>query len=96
MEPEREDYAVKEARKMKLALPEQDKLLSEQNELVNLVLDRLEVILTPTSPEVATKDPGDRAEEPVRSYIGNELNENNRRIRRTNNKLSDILGRLEV
>ena len=96
MGPEREDYAVKEARKMKLALPEQDKLLSEQNELVNLVLDRLEVILTPTPPEVATKDLGDRAEEPVRSYVGNELNENNRRIRRTNNKLSDILSRLEV
>lgn len=89
-----EEYAVKEARKSKLPLSEQDKCIAELTEVVNLVVDRLESVLTP-QPESPSKEPGDRAE-PVQSYLASELEGNNARIRRNTNRLTNVLDRLEV
>lgn len=95
MYPEQEgDYATaKEVRKSKLPLAEQDKCIAEQNEIVSMLLDRLEPVLTP-QPESPSKDV-DRAA-PMQSQIASELSENNARIRRNTNRLSNALERLEV
>lgn len=89
-----EEVAAKEARKMKLPLGEQDKAIAEQNEIVSLLLDRLDPILTPEPVDVE-KSAADRAV-PAQSYVANEIDSNNYRIRRNTNKLSNALSRLEV
>lgn len=95
MGPDRDEreYAVKESRKSKLPLSEQDKCIAEQNEVVNLLLDRLEPVLTP-QPESPSKESDYAA--PVQSQIASELESNNARIRRNTNRLNNALDRLEV
>lgn len=93
MNPESE-YAVKETRKSKLPLIEQDKAIAEQSELVNILVDRLEAVLTPY-PDSPDKDHGDRVS-PVQSQMATEISNNNDRIRRNSNKISNLLERLEV
>lgn len=93
-EPTRADYAVKEARKSKLPLSEQDKCIAELQEVTNLLLDRLDPVLTP-QPETPAKD-GSEPDGPMISQIGHELEGNNARIRRVTNRLSNALQRLEV
>lgn len=88
------EYAAKEPRKSRLPLSEQDKCLSEQTEVITILLDRLESVLTP-QPESTSKDGGDRAV-PVQSQLASELDSNNSRIRRNTNRLSNALERLEV
>ena len=96
MYPEQEgDYATaKEVRKSKLPLAEQDKCISEQNEVISMLLDRLEPVLTP-QPESPAKEAMDRTV-PMQSQMASELSENNARIRRNTNRLSNALDRLEV
>lgn len=89
-----EEYAVKEARKSRLPLAEQDKAIAEQNEIVSMLLDRLQPVLTP-QPESPNKELADRAAI-SQSEVAEELSSNNARIRRNTNKLSNALDRLEV
>lgn len=91
--PEEEYATAKEVRKSKLPLAEQDKCIAEQNEIVNLLLDRLEPVLTP-QPEAPNKE-SDYAV-PVQSQVASELEANNARIRRNTNRLTNALDRLEV
>ena len=95
MYPQEEEYATaKEVRKSKLPLAEQDKCIAEQNEIVSMLLDRLDSVLTP-QPESTAKESGDRAV-PMQSQLATELTENNARIRRNTYRLSNALERLEV
>ena len=94
MYPQEEYAKAKEIRNSKLPLVEQDKCIAEQNEVVSMLLDRLEPALTP-QPESATKELDDRAD-PMQSKLASELSENNARIRRNTNRLSNALERLEV
>ena len=89
---DRDDYPM-EARKTRLPLPEQDKALAELNEISNLLMDKLQPILTPNEP--TEKMAEDRAV-PMQSEIANTLTDNNARIRRVTNRLTDALQRLEV
>ena len=94
MYPEEEEYATaKEIRKSKLPLAEQDKCIAEQNEVVSMLLDRLEPVLTP-QPESPAKDVDRTAS--GQSQMASELSDNNARIRRNTNRLSNALERLEV
>lgn len=88
------EYAAKESRKSRLPLSEQDKFLSEQTEVITILLDRLESVLTP-QPESPNKDGGDHAV-PMQSQLASELDSNNSRIRRNTNRLNNALERLEV
>lgn len=96
MYPEQEgDYATaKEVRKSKLPLAEQDKCILEQSEIVSMLLDRLEPVLTP-QPGPPSKEAMDRTL-PMQSQMASELAGNNERIRRNTNRLSNALERLEV
>ena len=95
MYPQEEEYATaKEVRKSKLPLAEQDKCIAEQNEIVSMLLDRLDSVLIPQSESTAT-ELGDRAV-PMQSQLATELTENNARIRRNTYRLSNALERLEV
>ena len=95
MYPQEEEYATaKEVRKSRLPLAEQDKCIAEQNEIVSMLLDRLEPVLTP-QPDSPSKEGSDRSA-PMQSQMASELSENNARIRRNTNRLSNALERLEV
>lgn len=94
MYPQEEYATAKEIRNSKLPLAEQDKCIAEQNEVVSMLLDRLEPALTP-QPESVAKELDDRAD-PMQSKLASELSENNARIRRNTNRLSNALERLEV
>lgn len=89
-----EEIAMKESRKSKLPLSEQDKCISELQEVATLLLDRLEPVLTP-QPESPDKV-GAQPEGPMISQMAHELGDNNARIRRVTNRLSNALDRLEV
>lgn len=90
-----EEYTTaKEVRKSRLPLAEQDKCISEQNEIVSMLLDRLEPVLTP-QPESPSKEGSDRSA-PMQSQIAAEIGDNNARIRRNTNRLSNAIERLEV
>ena len=94
MYPQEEEYATaKEIRKSKLPLAEQDNCIAEQNEVVSMLLDRLEPVLTP-QPESPSKDVDHAA--PTQSQMASELSDNNARIRRNTKRLSNALERLEV
>lgn len=92
--PQEEYATAKESRKSRLPLAEQDQCISEQTEVITILLDRLESVLTP-QPESTAKDGGDHAV-PMRSQLASELDSNNSRIRRNTNRLSNALERLEV
>lgn len=95
MYQQEEEYATaKEIRKSRLPLAEQDKCIAEQNEIVNLLLDRLDPVLTP-QPESPSKEGSDRSVS-MQSQVAAELSDNNARIRRNTNRLSNALERLEV
>lgn len=95
MYPESEgDYAkAKEIRKSRLPLAEQDKTVSELQEIVNVLVDRLQPVLTPTEP--TDKMAEDRAA-PIQSEIASAIADNNSRIRRVISKVNNALERLEV
>lgn len=89
-----EEYATaKESRKSRLPLAEQDKAIAELQEMVNLLVDRLQPVLTPTEP--TDKMAEDRAM-PVQSEHAATLSDNNARIRRVTTRVSNALERLEV
>ena len=90
-----EEYAkAKEVRQSRLPLAEQDKCIAEQNEIVDLLLDRLEQVLTPQQ-ESPSKE-GSNPSAPMQSQIAAEIGDNNLRIRRNTYRLSNALERLEV
>lgn len=90
-----EDYMMKaaEPRRSGLPLPEQDKCLAELQEVANLLLDKLNPVLTPTEP---TDKASDERPVPVQSEVANILTDNNARIRRVTRRLSNAIERLEV
>ncbi len=88
-----EEGAMKEARKSRLPLSEQDKCIAELQETVNVLVDRLQPVLTPTEP---TDKAGEDRAVPVQSEVASTLTDNNARIRRITNKVTNVLGRLEV
>lgn len=93
-QPDREDYATaKESRKSRLPLIEQDKAIAELQETVNVLIDRLQPVLTPTEP--VDKLAEDRAV-PIQSEIASTLSDNNSRIRRMSSRLGNAIERLEV
>ncbi len=89
MEPER----AKEARKSRLPLAEQDKAIAELTELVNMIVDRLQPVLTPIEP---TDKAGEDRAVPVQSEHAQTLADHNSRIRRITSRLSNVYERLEV
>lgn len=91
--PEEEIAKASETRKSKLPLAEQDQAIAELTELVGLLADRLQPVLTPSEP--TDKAGSDRAV-PAQSEHANTLTDNNYRIRRTANKVSNLIERLEV
>ncbi len=96
MEPERterEYTTIKESRKSRLPLAEQDKAISELQETVNNLIDRLEPVLTPTEP---SNQPGQDSAAPVQSEVASILNDNNSRIYRLTVRINNTLERLEV
>lgn len=88
-----EDSKAREVRKSRLPLTEQDKAIAELQEIVNMLADRLQPILTPTEP--TDKASEDRAV-PVQSEVASTLNDHNARIRRVASRLGNIYERLEV
>lgn len=93
MEPERDYATAKEVRKSRLPLAEQDKYIAELQELVTMLCDRLQPILTPTEP--TDKMAEDRAT-PVVSEHAQTINDHNSRINRVNRRITNVLERLEV
>lgn len=90
------DSTAKEARKSKLPMSEQDKCIAELQEVANILLDRLDSVLTPQPESPDKASDGRELAEPVQSYLASELSGNNARIRRVTNRLSNALDRLEV
>ncbi len=90
----REEYSVKESRKSRLPIVEQDKALAELQEAVNVLLDRLQPVLTPSEPTDKASD-GERAI-PVQSELASTLGDNNARIYRITRRVNNALERLEV
>lgn len=88
--PER---AAREVRKSGLPLAEQDKTIAELGDLVNMLVDRLQPVLTPVEP--TDKDPGDRAV-PVQSEVAETLSNHNSRLRRIISRVNNTIERLEV
>lgn len=88
-----EEYALKEARKSRLPLVEQDKALAELQEVINLLADRLNPIMTPTEP---TEKMGEDRAVPVQSEVANTLSDNNARIYRMTRRVTNMLDRVEV
>lgn len=89
-----EDAPGREVSKSKLPLAEQDKIISDLTDMVGLLAERLQPVLTPTEPsekEIAA----DRAV-PVQSEHATTLTDNNSRIRRVRNKVNNLIERLEV
>jgi hypothetical protein len=87
------EYAAKEARKSRLPLSEQDKTIAELQEAVNILVDRLQPVLTPSEP---TDKASEERAVPVQSEVASTLNDNNARIHRVTNKVNNAIGRLEV
>jgi len=87
------EYAAKESRKSRLPLAEQDKAIAELQETVNVLVDRLQPVLTPA-------EPADKASEerptPVQSEVASQLSDNNSRIYRIIRRLNNAIERLEV
>lgn len=88
-----EEAVAKEARKSRLPLAEQDKAIAELQEIVSMLADRLQPILTPVEP---TDKAGEERSVPVQSEIASTLNDHNSRIRRVASRLGNIYERLEV
>lgn len=88
-----EDAPAKESRKSRLPLAEQDKYIAELQELVGLLADRLQPVLTPTEP--TDKMAEDRAV-PVQSEVASTLSDNNARISRISRRVNNLIERLEV
>lgn len=82
-----------EVRKSRLPLAEQDKAISELQEIVSMLADRLQPILTPTEP---TDKASEERSVPVQSEIASTLSDHNSRIRRLASRLGNIYERLEV
>lgn len=93
MHPDQPEYAAKEARKSRLPLNEQDKAIAELQEVVSMLVDRLQPVLTPIEP--TDKASEDRAA-PVVSEVASTLNDHTARIRRATNRLGNAIERLEV
>jgi hypothetical protein len=95
MYPDRDEreYAVKEARKSRLPLVDQEKAIAELQDVVNVLLDRLQPVLTPVEPSDKTSE--DYAV-PVQSEVAATLSDNNSRIRRITYRVNNALERLEV
>lgn len=89
------DKAVETTRKSKLPLNEQDKYISELNDTLNVLTDRLNPVLTPEQ-ESPMKEPGDRTPVPPKSEMQMRLDEHNYQIRKAISKVNSILERLEV
>lgn len=90
-----EDYMMKasEPRRSGLPLPEQDKCLAELQEVANLLIDKLNPVLTPTEP---TDKAGEERAVPIQSEVASTISDNNARIRRVTRRLSNAIERLEV
>lgn len=88
-----DEAVAKEPRKSRLPIQEQDKAIAELTELVNMLADKLQPILTPVEP--SDKAGEDRAV-PVQSELAQTLSDHNARIRRASSRLSNIFERLEV
>lgn len=90
-----EDYAIKalEPRRSGLPLPEQDKALAELQEVANLLIDKLQPVMTPIEP---TDKAGEERPVPVQSEVASIIGDNNARIRRVTRRLSNAIERLEV
>lgn len=84
---------AREVVKSRLPLTEQDKAIAELQEIVNMLADRLQPILTPVEP---TDKAGEERSVPVQSEIASTLNDHNSRIRRVTSGLGNIYERLEV
>lgn len=88
-----EDGPVKEPRKSRLPLAEQDKVISELQEIVSMLTDRLQSVLMPTEP---VDKAGEDRTAPIQSEVASTLSDNNARIRRVANRLGNVYERLEV
>lgn len=88
-----EDGPAREVRKSRLPLSEQDKYIAELQEVVNILADRLQPVLTPTEP--TDKMAEDRSV-PVMSEVASTLSDNNSRISRVTRRVNNLIERLEV
>lgn len=93
MYPEDEPMKARESRKSRLPLAEQDKALAELQETVNVLLDRLQPVLTPTEP---TDKASEERPVPVQSEVSSTLSDNNARIYRITRRVNNAIERLEV
>jgi len=90
-----EDYVAKarEPRRSGLPLPEQDKCIAELQDVVRLLIDKLQPVLTPTEP---TDKAGESMPAPVQSEVASTIGDNNARIRRVIRQVTNTIERLEV
>lgn len=91
MNEEKAAYAAE--RNSKLPLSTQDKIIAQLTELVYTLTDRLKPVLVPTE-EVSDKIANETVRTPL-SPLGEQLDANNVRITKVNNRLSSLLERLE-
>lgn len=95
--PSKAAYADEPTRSSKLPLITQEKLISQLTELTHRLEERLTSVLTPEEPqEEKAAAYGETAKSPVHSPLAGQLEDNNLRITKANNRLSGILERLEV
>jgi len=87
------EEAVEKARKSRLPLSEQEKAIAELQESVNVLLDRLQPVLTPVEP---TEKVAEDYAVPVQSEVASTLSDNNSRIRRVTYRVNNAIERLEV
>ena len=87
------EYRIKESRKSRLPLSEQEKCIAELTEAIANLADRLQPVLTPTEPTGKT---GEEHPAPVQSEVTMTLNDFNSRIRRATSRVNNLIERLEV
>lgn len=90
-----DDFMAKarEPRRSGLPLPEQEKVISELQDVVRLLIDKLQPVLTPTEP---TEKAGDAVPAPIQSEVAATIGDNNSRLRRVIRQVSNTIERLEV
>lgn len=87
------EYTTKDSRKSRLPLSEQEKALAGLHDTVNILLDRLEPVLTPTEP---SNRPDQDTAVSIQSEVASILSDNNSRIYRLTTRINNTIERLEV
>lgn len=76
----------------KLPISQQDKAVAELHEVISILTDRLNPVLTPV-PESDHESPD--KEVPSQSPVGEQISDNTRKIHRASGKLRTVMERLE-